>query len=263
MNPINKPTELTWNKLQKFMDDGSYFAEPKFDGIRCTLSKDGLFHDETNKAFQFPELMKDAEKLPEGTILDGELCLPTSDYTADFFTILQRNCRDPLKIKLLAKKFPATFMVFDILKFKGEDVTRQELFNRKKLITETVYGQSQVFWNVKPVYERAINVILPFIKKYNMEGIVIKQESGKYSSEWYKFKNYVEHDFKVIGLHLNSSKWSLELQNEKGDWVGNVTFTGYPQTDEWKGKVIGMTAKVRHMWTNKGNVRFPVLKELV
>ena len=95
------------------------------------------------------------------------------------------------------------------------------------------------------------------------EGIVLKDPNSKYDSKWLKYRKYLESDLKVVDVTSEKRLISaLVLENSKGESVGKVNYTGYPQTEEMKKKVIGMTAVVEHMQTKDGKVRFPVLKEL-
>ena len=139
MTEINKPEELSWGSLPRFISNGNHEIEPKFDGVRCQLSKDDLVKDGRIKSIQFPEVMQDAIKLPDDTILDGELCVKTGMYTASFWHMLQRNTvKDSLKIKLLASKMPVTFMAFDILKYKGEDMISKPYHERRQILREAI-----------------------------------------------------------------------------------------------------------------------------
>ena len=80
---INKPKSQKWDKLDNYLD---YIAEPKLDGMRCLLVKQDdklslVRGDGTIKTIQFPEIIDKLKKLnlPNGTILDGEVCIPRSE----------------------------------------------------------------------------------------------------------------------------------------------------------------------------------------
>ncbi len=110
--------------------------------------------------------------------------------------------------------------------------------------------------------------IRPFIEKYEMEGVVVKLRSAKYYDDkaQIKLKAWEEDDFKVTGFTSSERLISaLEIVDFDGNDRGKVNYTGYPDTEEWAKKVVGMTAVVRYLkyTDNTGNkLKFPVLKEL-
>ena len=130
---INKPIKEDWKNINKF---STWFAEPKLDGCRL-LYKDGKLIRENGliKNVQYPEVIDVISKLPDGTILDGELCNLTNHLTADFNKLQHRiNLKDKLRINLLAKAEQASFVAFDILRHDGQDVTKLPFQERIKLL---------------------------------------------------------------------------------------------------------------------------------
>ena len=78
----------------------------------------------TNK---FPELYNCP--LPEGTILDGELVIMDEQGKPDF---------EAMSARFLSRKNkkPVVFYAFDILRYKGIDVTGLTLLRRKELLDQ-------------------------------------------------------------------------------------------------------------------------------
>jgi len=259
---VNKPIKQDWNQYENYLLD--CIAEPKLDGIRCLLTKEDnqvklVREDGTIKTKQYPEIIKATENIPDGTIIDGEICILKNEYFANFFELLQRNTVvDDLKIRLLAKKMPATFMAFDVLKYEDQDTTKEILSSRKEIL-----GRIPVNERVNQVSVFEPKDLVEKVTQFDMEGIVTKNLNSVYNSEWQKFKHWYESDFKVIGFTSEVNLISaLELEDMKGNYVGKVNYTGYPQTEEWAKKVVGMTAVVRYMKTNTLKLRHPVLVEL-
>ncbi|NIS94941.1 MAG: hypothetical protein GTN97_03325 [Nitrosopumilaceae archaeon] len=257
---------MNWDS---YSNHSTFFAEPKLDGMRIQIVKDDktrlLRENGTDKTKQFPEIFNQLNKLPEDTIIDGELCILENEFVADFQKLQTRQTTNDLKIKLLSKSIPATFVAFDILRYEGENLLNFPLSDRKeylKMINEIVkLGNLS---NIQVIKQYDPNVLRKNIDQLkNAEGIVLKDPDGNYDNKWLKYRKYLESDFKVVGVTSEKRLISaLELENDKGESVGRVNYTGYPMTNEWKNKVVGMTAVVEHMQTNEGKVRFPVLKEL-
>ncbi len=104
---------------------GGLSFEPKWDGFRCLVFKDG---DEVELASRntkpltryFPEVAAAArEQLPERCVLDGELfvALPTDGggEKLEFETLQERIHPAESRITMLAEKTPAGFVAFDLL----------------------------------------------------------------------------------------------------------------------------------------------------
>lgn len=259
---VNKPIKMNWNSYSNYP---TFFAEPKLDGMRATLYKDSngkitLVNDHDNdKTKNFPEIINNVPfDLANETILDGEICILKDSFVADFEAVLTRQTTNDLRIKLLSQKIPATFVAFDILKFKDQDLTKLKLSDRKDYLESNIKDT----FNLKVIKSFDPTELKNILRK-DMEGIILKDPNSTYDKTWLKFRQYLQNDFKVVGVTSEKKLISaLELENSKGEYVGRVNYTKYPQTIEWKNKVVGMTAVVDSMFTNKGKVRFAVLKEL-
>jgi ATP-dependent DNA ligase len=113
-----------------FDRDGTYDGlglsfEPKWDGFRCLLFKDG---DEVELASRntkpltryFPELVTAArDQLPDRCVLDGEIFVALSRDGAkrrlEFEVLQERIHPAKSRIDLLAEQTPASFVAFDLL----------------------------------------------------------------------------------------------------------------------------------------------------
>jgi len=250
---------------KKFAD---WVAEPKLDGERCLVRKENdkitLIRENDNiKNSHYPELVEyfsSLESLPNNTILDGEVCVLQNDFHANFNNILNRQTTTSLKQKLLLKTMPVSFVGFDVIKFDGEDLTRESFDYRRSILEQS--GISRIMQQFKPTE------IHPMIEKFRMEGVVVKDRSAKYydSRAQVKLKAWEEKDFRVTGFTSGNRLISaLTIDDFDGNDCGKVNYTGYPDNEEWAKKVKGMIAVVRYLkfTDNAGNkLKFPVLKEL-
>jgi len=265
---FSKPFKEDWDDLPSFKD---WIAEPKLDGMRSFLSigYEGiklLRDDGKNKTLGFPEVISKAKSADltkhADTVIDGEICILKSPLIADFPAIQKRmNLQDSLKIKLLSSKHPATFVAFDILKFEGKDLTKEPFVERRKILERFIPKNpfdvvSQ--WKSKD--------LVKIVEKKDLEGIVVKEPNSIYEHKrqetWRKFKKREEADYIVKSFTSEKRDiTALELVDNKGNSVGKVNYTGYPQSEEMKKKLKGMTAVVTYM-KSEGKLRIPVLKEL-
>jgi ATP-dependent DNA ligase len=94
--------------------------EPKWDGFRCLLSREGGSIDLRSKSGEdlaryFPEIVAAARKLrPDRFTLDGEIVVPQSKGFS-FDALLQRIHPAASRVKKLAQETPALYLVFDLL----------------------------------------------------------------------------------------------------------------------------------------------------
>src|SRR5690349_9960923 len=94
--------------------------EPKWDGFRCLLFRDGDRVDLQSKSGQpltryFPDLVEAARALkPKRFVLDGEIVVPRNGVFS-FDDLLQRIHPAASRVAKLAKETPAMLIVFDLL----------------------------------------------------------------------------------------------------------------------------------------------------
>ena len=95
--------------------------EPKWDGFRCLLTRNGDMAAMYSKSGQdltryFPEVVASALTLREKSfILDGEIVVPVGGQFS-FDDLLQRIHPALSRVKKLAEETPALFLAFDLLK---------------------------------------------------------------------------------------------------------------------------------------------------
>src|SRR6476620_8449888 len=114
--PIQPPIEPMLAKAANVIPDGGdWIYEPKWDGFRALIFKDGdevYIQSRDCKPFNryFPEL--DAplrEQLPPDCILDGEIVI-AREGVLDFEALLQRIHPARSRVAMLAKELPAAFV---------------------------------------------------------------------------------------------------------------------------------------------------------
>ena len=94
--------------------------EPKWDGFRCLLSRDGSRVDLRSKAGEdlaryFPEIVTAALELrADRFTLDGEIVVPQGKGFS-FDALLQRIHPAASRVKKLSQETPALYLVFDLL----------------------------------------------------------------------------------------------------------------------------------------------------
>ena len=128
---------------------GGLSFEPKWDGFRCLVFKDG---DEIELASRntkpltryFPEVVEAMrEQLPERTVLDGEIFVAlesTQGRRLDFETLQGRIHPAASRIAKLAHETPAGFVAFDLLALGQESYLDRPLTRRRAALVEALGG---------------------------------------------------------------------------------------------------------------------------
>ena len=101
-------------------DGGDLLFEPKWDGFRCLVFRDGAeltLQSRSGKPLNryFPEMVAALlDALPERIVLDGELVVDR-DGRLDFDALSERIHPAASRISLLAAQTPARYVAFDLL----------------------------------------------------------------------------------------------------------------------------------------------------
>ena len=123
------------------IDDWSF--EHKWDGIRSQviIRNDEIFvwsRGEELVTDKYPEFQRFLSKIPNGTVLDGEI-LPFGNKQIGNFNDLQTRIGRKNLSKKLLEKTPVILNAYDILEWQGKDI-RQLPFSERRQILDTLIG---------------------------------------------------------------------------------------------------------------------------
>jgi DNA ligase 1 len=220
-------------KVTEPFDDDSYITELKLDGIRLILSKFDnkvrLYTRHNNEVTaKFPELL--TIDIPDGTVLDGEIILTGLDGKPDFEAMMARfqSKRNKLDNGTLS------YVVFDVIQYKGKSVTRLPLIERKQLLNDIIPEDSSLVAKVKYL-EGHGSAYFDLVQQQGLEGIVLKSrdsryEVGKRSKAWLKVINYQYANVLITGLR--KGEFGVLLTFQDGRPAGIMEFM--PPTERKK-----------------------------
>src|ERR1700761_7808172 len=154
--PVRPPVAPMLAKLARELPrDAGLFYEPKWDGFRCIVFRDGDevelgSRNERPLTRYFPEVVAAVkEHLPERCVVDGEVVIPRGDRL-DFEALLRRIHPAESRVNLLAEQTPASFVAFDLLAL-GDDVLLEVPFGERRVRLEQALTGTR-----PPVYVTAI-----------------------------------------------------------------------------------------------------------
>ncbi|GMA66014.1 DNA ligase [Alicyclobacillus fastidiosus] len=204
-----KPMLLTM-KSEAF-DDERYIFEPKWDGWRISLHKQGdrieaYTKNGRNVSAKFPELESVRNSIHSDTaILDCEgVCIRNGRSIFDDFQHRGR-LSDKRRIAQAVSTYPATFVAFDIL-YNGKELMKLSLSERKKILTHIVEPSDHIVPTMS-IQGEGIR-LKQGTEQWGWEGIVAKRLDSKYamdtrSTQWVKVKNWRQIDTVILGYRLN------------------------------------------------------------
>jgi len=153
--PVMPPVQPMLAKSVKGIPDPSKFDgglsfEPKWDGFRCVVFKDGDEVELTSRNTKpltryFPEVVEALrEQLPDRCVLDGELFVASrSGQPRLEFEVLQERIHPAAsRIKLLSTETPASFVAFDLLALGDDDLTGRPFSERRAAMEGALTGLS-------------------------------------------------------------------------------------------------------------------------
>jgi ATP-dependent DNA ligase len=118
---------------------GRWQFEPKWDGFRCIVTRNGAKVELTSKRGQalgryFPELVERCLAVKaQRFVVDGEIIMRSPDESFDDLT--QRIHPAASRVAMLAKKSPVSLLVFDLLADdRGKDIAALPLSERRPLL---------------------------------------------------------------------------------------------------------------------------------
>src|SRR4051794_6944246 len=107
------------------VEPGKYLYEPKWDGFRCVVFRDGEeielgSRNERPLTRYFPEVVEAVRThFPLRCVVDAEVVIATGDRL-DFEALLQRIHPAASRVNLLAEQTPASVVAFDPLAIDDE-----------------------------------------------------------------------------------------------------------------------------------------------
>jgi ATP-dependent DNA ligase len=136
-------------KAERDLPEGDYLFDPKWDGFRCIVFRDGdevelLSRNGKSLVRYFPEILAPLRtSLPERVVLDGELVVafrpdPDGHTALDFDLLSQRIHPAESRVNKLAAEFPSSFVAFDILALGDESLLDRPLRERRTLLEDTL-----------------------------------------------------------------------------------------------------------------------------
>ena len=180
-------------------DPADWLIEWKWDGIRAQLvRRAGTVHlwsrGEELITHRFPEIAAAATRLPDGTVLDGEV-LAFRDNAPLPFSALQQRIGRQKQVAQMARAVPVVFMTYDMLEDAGVDVRPLPLVERRERLKGRLEAGGVL--RISPTLDapewEALAAQRADSRSRGVEGLMIKRRTSLYGvgrkrGDWWKWK---------------------------------------------------------------------------
>lgn len=182
-----------------------WLVEWKWDGVRAQLVRRQGWavwtRGEELVTDRFPELAALAQRLPRGTVLDGEIVV-WGDAAPQPFAALQRRLARKRIGPALLRELPVVLLAYDLLEADGEDLRARAQHERRARLQALVQGLGDARLRLSPLLEAPDGADWAWFdaqrraaRAVGAEGLMLKRRDGGYGvgrtrreGLWWKWK---------------------------------------------------------------------------
>ena len=195
-HPLQAPVE-------SLGDRADWQVEWKWDGIRAQFMRRAAqswlwSRGEDLLNGRFPELDAMHARLPDHTVLDGEIVVWRDGRVQPFAELQKRIGRKTVTKKILAEQ-PVAFLAYDLLETDGLDVRDWPQWRRRERLEQVVAQAAADALQISPVVDApdwpALTALRAESRARGVEGFMLKQREGRYGAgrtkdvgTWWKWK---------------------------------------------------------------------------
>ncbi len=255
------------NKWEDYKDGIIYplYSQPKLDGIRCIVTKHGMFSRHGEKIVSAPHIMnslKDIFKEFPNTIFDGELyCDKLANDFNKICSLVKKTKPSPKDIEECAKTIQ--YHIYDLPSYKGSFTERFVELSAYPLPSTCVLVDT-----IKVDNEGEALLYYGQYVNEGYEGQMLRQDTkyeNKRSKSLLKHKSFMDEEFIIKDVCEGEGNKSgmvgyMVFESNGIPFSSNVKATWDESKEMWKNRtdLIGKTATIQFFnYTPDGVPRFP------
>ncbi|MBA4866997.1 ATP-dependent DNA ligase [Streptomyces sp. PSKA54] len=206
---VAPPVRVALAESVTALPEGTGWAyEPKFDGHRLVVFRTGggvTLQARSGRIVTsaFPDLVEAAERLPAGTVLDGEVVV-WSEGCVDFAAVQRRAAATRARAAVLARTQPASYAAFDLLAEGADDLRPAPYARRRERLVRMLEPLGPPLQPVPVTTDRATALTwYESLVDCGVEGLVIKRLDQGYrggTRAWLKLRHSDTRDAVVVGF---------------------------------------------------------------
>ncbi|TXT64152.1 MAG: hypothetical protein BAJALOKI3v1_250031 [Promethearchaeota archaeon] len=193
---------------QDLLTNDKYIFQPKLDGTRALFIEGKLINRRGRNIRQrYPEF--EDLKIKEGSIVDGEVVVYNEKGLPDFHLLQSREqTSDSFKINLLSDRYPATYVIFDCIKYRGNLIINEPLEIRMEYLKKVAKKSDHLQFIIST--ENGLE-LWNRIRELGLEGVMAKKKDSRYhpgkrSRACLKIKNLSTIDCIILGYTKGEGK---------------------------------------------------------
>jgi DNA ligase D-like protein (predicted ligase) len=177
----------------------------KLDGYRAVAFRSGgrvqlRSRNDNDFGLRYPAVMNGLAKLPNDTVIDGEVVALDSEGRPSF-SLLQNYG---------AEKTPIVYFVFDVMVLAGRDVMREPLTVRRALLERKILPTLVEPARYAAPLEASLPVLIHSVKAQGFEGLVAKRLDSRYepglrTGAWLKMRVNRRQEFVIGGYTVGGN----------------------------------------------------------
>ncbi len=233
--PVMPPVEPMLAKPAKALPESAYGYEPKWDGFRAVIFRDGAEGLVTSRNQRpllryFPELVEPiVTMLPERCVVDGEIVVPGA-VGLDFDALQQRVHPAESRVEKLSHETPAEFVAFDLLALGGDDLRGRPYGERRALLESALEGcEPPVIVTAATLGHDVASEWFTRFEGAGLDGVIAKPLDSAYSGGergWLKLKHSHTADCVLGGMRLDDGGAVRSLLLGLYDDAGDLSYVG-------------------------------------
>ncbi len=243
--PVMPPVSPMLAKPIKQIPQGEHSFEPKWDGFRSIIFRDGGevevgSRNEKPMTRYFPEVVEAVlANFPDRAVIDGEIVVDdASGQRLDFDALQQRIHPAASRVKLLSEQTPARFVAFDLLALGDEDLTERPFAERRARLEEALANAKPPIHLTPTTTDR--DVADRWFRQFEgagLDGVIAKPLDCLYEPDkrvMFKIKHERTADCVVAGYRVHKSgedrigSLLLGLYNGSGDLASVGVIGAFP-----------------------------------
>lgn len=276
--------------------DSNWVIERKLDGVRCNvINKEGTIKCYSRQGKEITTLGKLVDelqgRLPNNTVLDGEVCLVDKNGLESFQGIMKEIKRKDHTIEnplLLAFDF-LTLEEFEskqgTTKYTDRVIRMVEWYDLQNWNTQNKVAKHLSIINYERYSPEVLEEWNSRVKAWNWEGLMFRKDvgyEGKRTNNLLKYKMFQDAEYKVLAVEEGDAQELVDgkmvkikcvgnlIIEHKGNKVGVGTGLSLEQRKRWyqhPEEIVGKTVTIKFFEETQNqdgswSLRFPVLKTI-
>lgn len=186
--PVPFPLKPMLAKANDGIPAGDWIFEPKWDGFRCLVFRDGDelqlgSRNERPLTRYFPELLDPLRAaLPERCVVDGEIVVAVGDRL-DFDALGQRIHPAESRVHMLAEQTPAAFVAFDVVALDDRSLLEVPFAERRALLEQAITPGAQVHLTPTTTDRDVAADWFRCVEGAGLDGLIAKDPASTYQPD--------------------------------------------------------------------------------